>query len=86
MNEAEDQAKEPNDEAFNYAEYAADLAEVELVAKQHDDLQRQVDTLRMVIKNEFAGLNPDVAQAKLQLAQLRDQVVENEELLKRIWV
>jgi hypothetical protein len=40
--------------------------------------------MRAVIKNEFAGLSPDVAQAKLQLAQLRDQVVENEELLKRI--
>ena len=42
-----------------------------------------MEKLRLVIKNEFANLPPDVPQAKLQLAQLKDIVVANEELIKK---
>lgn len=38
--------------------------------------------MRLVIKNEFGNLNPDVQQAKVQLAQLKDIVISNEETLK----
>jgi hypothetical protein len=38
----------------------------------------------MVIKNDFGGLSADVPQAKIQLAQLKDIVVANEELLIRL--
>jgi hypothetical protein len=37
----------------------------------------------MVIKHDFASLSTDVPQAKVQLAQLKDIVIANEELLKR---
>lgn len=55
---------------------------MELLAHQQQELARQVEQMRLVIKNEFGNLNPDVQQAKVQLAQLKDIVISNEETLK----
>jgi uncharacterized protein YjfI (DUF2170 family) len=68
---------------FDSDKFEEDLQEVELISQQHHELERQVEQLRLVIKNEFGGLPTDLHMARVQLAQLKDIVIANEELVKK---
>lgn len=68
---------------FDSDKFEEDLQEVELISQQHHELERQVEQLRLVIKNEFGGLPTDLNMARVQLAQLKDIVIANEELVKK---
>ena len=68
---------------FDINKFEEDLQEVELLSQQHYELERQVEQMRLIIKNEFGNLNSDVHQAKVQLAQLKDIVIANEETLRK---
>lgn len=68
---------------FDSEKFEEDLQEVELISQQHHELERQVEQLRLVIKNEFGGLPTDLNMARVQLAQLKDIVIANEELVKK---
>lgn len=50
---------------FDSEKFEADLQEVELMSQQQCELERQVEQLRLVIKNEFAGLPTDLHMAKV---------------------
>jgi hypothetical protein len=68
---------------FDSDKFEEDLQEVELISQQHHELERQVEQLRLAIKNEFGGLPTDLHMARVQLAQLKDIVIANEELVKK---
>lgn len=46
---------------FDIDKYEEDLQEVELLASQHHELSIQVEKLRLIIKNEFANLPPEIS-------------------------